>query len=95
MSGPRALERKESPSLTKRTRLLVLGGLQPRVSLDGPDEGREAHHCAGISFPPVGVGRMAAPTVLVRLVSLPKTIDHVGALSRRGQLGHERPEHLC
>ena len=90
-----AVHRPTAPSLTRRTRLLVLGVLQPCVSLDVPDEGREAHHRAGISFPPVGVGRMAAPTVLVRLVSLPKTIDHVGALSRRGQLGHERPEHLC
>ena len=86
--------RPDLTGLTSRVRRLVVGVLELCASVDVLDEGRQPHHHAGIPLPPVGVGRMAAPTVPVRLVSLPKTFNHIGALSRRGQLGHERPEHL-
>ena len=89
-----AVHRPTATVLTRQIRCLVVGVLAPCVSADVLSESRESHHHAGIPLPPVGVGRMAAPTVRVRLVSLPKTIDHIGALSTRGQLGHERPEHL-
>ncbi len=88
MHGPTAT------GLTSQIRRLVIGLLEPCVSVDVLNEGREPHYHAGIPLPPIGVGRMAAPTVLVRLVSLAKTINYVEALPRRGQLGHERPEHL-
>ena len=80
--------------LTRRIRLLVLRVLQPCVSLDVPDEGRETHDPAGIPLPPVGVGWVAAPTVPVWLMPLAKPINHVRGLPKRRQLGHECPEHL-
>jgi len=89
-----AVHRPTATGLTRRIRCFFVGVLEPCASVDVLNESREPHHHAGVPLPPVGVGRMAAPTVRVRLVSLPKTINHFGALSTRGQLGHERPEHL-
>lgn len=98
LTAVRGQRGRRPPSHSRPTdacpRTLLVGVLEPFVSADVLNEGRESHHHAGIPLPPVGVGRMAAPTVRVGLVSLPKTIDHIGALSTRGQLGHERPEHL-
>jgi hypothetical protein len=89
-----AVHRPTATGLTRRIRCFFVGVLEPCASVDVLNESREPHHHAGVPLPPVGVGRMAAPTVRVRLVSLPKTINHFGTLATRGQLGHERPEHL-
>jgi len=80
--------------LPRQVRRVPVGVLEPCVPVDVLNESRESHHRAGIPLPPVGVGRVAAPTVPVRLMALPQTIRHVRALPRRGQLRHECPEYL-
>ena len=58
------------------------------------DQIREPQRRARIPFPPIGVCGMAAPTVPIGLVSLPKATEHVRPLRRPGELTHERSEHL-
>jgi hypothetical protein len=81
-------------ALTRQIRRVLIGVPELRVRPGALDQIRESHYRTGIPLPSVGVARMAAPTVPVRLMPLPKTIKHVRPLSRRGQLRHERPEHL-
>ena len=93
-SGAPVLLTGAAAGLARQIDRVVVGVLERRAPVEVLDQIREPHDRTGITLPPIGVRRMSAPTMPVRCMPLPKTIEHVGPMPTGCQLRHERPEYL-